>query len=251
MADLERALRELRVDWPETPDFAAALRPQLAPRPVRPRRRWAARIALALLALLGGAMAVEPARSAILEALGLKGVRIERREPTATPQPRGAALGEGLGLGTATTLDRARRTAGFDIGVPAAGLPAPDAVFADAGRVSFVYRARPGLPRSAETGAGLLVTQLRATVGPFIQKSAGPGTRIERFEIDGDPAFRLSGRPHGHAYLPEGGEVVFEEQRLAGPTLLVEHDGVLIRVEGRISRERAIAVARSVAAGAR
>ena len=39
----------------------------------------------------------------------------------------------------------------------------------------------------------------------------------------------------------------FEPQRLAGPTLLVDRaDGTLLRVEGRISRERAVEIAESV-----
>ena len=40
---------------------------------------------------------------------------------------------------------------------------------------------------------------------------------------------------------------MFEEQRLAGNTLLVERpDGLLIRVEGDIARDRAVAIARSI-----
>jgi hypothetical protein len=248
MADLERELRELRIEWPPTPDLAAAVRPHLAPRPRR--RPRAARLALAAVLLLGGAMAVEPARSAILEVLGLKGARIERREPAATAAPRapGARLGEGLGLGRPVTLERARRDAGFELVTPGAGLGAPDAVFLDAGRVSLVYRAGPGLPRSAETGAGLLVSQSLASVAPFIAKAAGAGTRVERLRIGPDLAFRLSGRPHGFAYASPSGRVTFEDQRLAGATLLVEHGDVLIRIEGRVPRDRAIAIARSITA---
>jgi hypothetical protein len=250
MADLEQALRELRIDWPGTPDLASSVRARLQPRPRR--RPWKARIAIAIAVLLGATMAIEPARSAILEALGLKGARIERKEPTATPSPPqpGATLGEGLGLGEPVTLERATRDAGFAFGVPGAGLGPPDAVYLDQGRVSFVYRAGGELPRSAETGAGLLVTESRALVAPFIEKAAGPGTRIERLTIDGDPAYRLSGAPHGFAYQLEGEDVRFEEQRLAGSTLLVEHDGLLLRIEGRIPRERAIEIAESIVAAA-
>ena len=39
----------------------------------------------------------------------------------------------------------------------------------------------------------------------------------------------------------------FEPQRLAGPTLLVERsDGTLLRIEGKISRDRAVEIAESV-----
>jgi hypothetical protein len=273
VSDLERSLRELRVEWPATPDLAAAVRARIgaegarAPAPARraPLRRrlaWAPAhpalaAALAALLALAGAMAVPPARSAILEALGLKGAKVERREPTATATPRAlsAPLGKGLDLGRPVTLAQARRAAGFRIVVPGAGLGAPDAVFFDsaprkAGRVSFLYKARAGLPRAAETGAGLLVTEFEAVVDPVIEKAAGVGTKIERFKVDGAPAIRLSGRPHGFAFMvPQTGEVNFEEQRLAGDTLLVEHDNLLIRIEGRIPRDRAVEIARSMLGG--
>ena len=134
--------------------------------------------------------------------------------------------------------------------MPGGGLGEPDAVYLDEGRVSFVYAAGEGLPRSAETGAGLLVTEARAFVAPFIEKSAGMGTKIERLTVGGDPAFRLSGDPHGFAYQLDGQDVRFEEQRLAGSTLLVEHDFLLLRIEGQVSRERAVEIAESIIAAA-
>jgi hypothetical protein len=57
----------------------------------------------------------------------------------------------------------------------------------------------------------------------------------------------LSGAPHGVGYLGPGGVPVFESQRLAGNTLLIEREGVLIRVEGRLARERALEVAEGMA----
>jgi hypothetical protein len=248
MRDLEQELRALAIDWPQTPDLATAVRARTErQRSRRPMRR---RLAVVLLVLAGTTMAIEPARSAILEALGLKGARIERREPTATPAPPppGAALGAGLGLGDPVTLDQARRAIGFAPALPGEGLGKPDAVFEANGHVSLLYRARSGLPRAAETGAGLLISEQLATVSPYIDKAAGAGTRVERLAIGTDPAYRLSGAPHGFAYAPREGDPRMEDQRLAGPTLLVEHDGVLIRIEGRISRARAIAIAESIIA---
>jgi hypothetical protein len=53
--------------------------------------------------------------------------------------------------------------------------------------------------------------------------------------VPGGRAYAITGRPHGFAWLPPGGEPVFEERRLAGATLLVERgDGVLLRVEGQL-----------------
>ena len=51
----------------------------------------------------------------------------------------------------------------------------------------------------------------------------------------------LSGAPHGVGYLRRDGVPVVERQRLAGNTLLVQRDGVLVHVEGRLDRRRALA----------
>src|SRR6185295_4246290 len=93
------------------------------PAPAPPRRRLRLRLAPALawtaavlVAALGITMAASPtARSAILEWLGLKSVKIERKAPTATPQPQRGQLGENLLLGDAVTLDEARRRAEFTV----------------------------------------------------------------------------------------------------------------------------------------
>jgi hypothetical protein len=47
--------------------------------------------------------------------------------------------------------------------------------------------------------------------------------------------------------MDENGDVEFEDQRLAGNTLLVERaDGLLLRVEGDITRDDAVRIARSL-----
>jgi hypothetical protein len=239
---LEHELRELQVEWPATPDIAGSL--VLSPPP--PARRWtlarpAWQIAVAVVALIVAvAMAVPPTRAAVLDLLGLSStVRIERREPVVSK------FGSGLALGKPVTLEAARRRAGFPVRVPAA-VGRPDAVYLDAQRVDLVYRPRPGLPRASATGAGLLVTELRATATPAIQKTIGSATHFERLDVGGDQAYFFSGRQHGFAYLPDGGVMSFESQRLAGNTLLVElRDGVLLRVEGRVSRDEAVRIAMS------
>jgi hypothetical protein len=246
---LEHELRELQIEWPETPDISGAVAPRLTAPP--PRRPWllarpAWQLAVALLALLiAVAMAIPPARAEVLDWLGFGSVRIERREPVISQ------FGSGLGLGDATTLEQASRQAGFRVLVPAE-LGRPDAVYVRAdpttgSRVDLVYRPRPGLPRASTTGAGLLITELRGAVFPAIQKTVGAAAKLERLAVSSDPALFISGADHGFAYVPEGADMNFEPQRLAGPTLLVDRaDGTLIRVEGRISRERAVEIAESV-----
>ena len=190
-------------------------------------------------------MAASPdARSAVLEWLGLKSVEVERREPTAPPPPP-ARSAPGSGSARRSSLEEARERAPF-LRVPAAeGLGEPDAVYLGGDSVALVYGERPGYARAAATGAALLVQEFRARVAPFIEKTVGQGARLERLRVDGAPAYFIAGS-HGFAYERDGA-ADFEQQRIAGNTLLVERpDGLLIRVEGDITREQAVAVARSV-----
>jgi hypothetical protein len=247
---LEHELRELQLEWPETPDIASAVAARLAAAPAPPRRRWvldwpAWQIAAAATALvIAVVMAVPPARSAVLDWLGFSSVRIERREP----QP--SRFGSSLGLGDPVTLEQARRRAGFPVRVPAA-MGRPDAVYlyvdpVTGARVDMVYRARPGLESSSNTGVGLLVTEFRATASPLIEKTVGSAATVERLRVGGDPAFFISGATHGFAYMTPEGDGAFEEQRLAGNTLLVDRsDGVLLRLEGELDRDEAVRIAES------
>jgi hypothetical protein len=247
VSELELELRELRVEWPETPDLAGAVQGRLtAP---ASRRSWFARpawqLAVACVALLiAVVMAIPPARAAVLDLLGFSSVRITREEP----QP--SRFGQALVLGDPVTLDRARGA--LPVVVPDA-VGRPDAVYlyehpTMGPRVDMIYRARPGLPTSSNTGAGMLITEFQARAEPYIEKSAGTGAKVERLTVDGDPAFFISGAPHGFAYtVPGTDNTNFEEQRLAGNTLLVDRsDGILLRIEADISRDRAVEIAESM-----
>jgi hypothetical protein len=252
MADLHTELQALRVEWPPTPDLAGTVSARLealpAPPPPPRRRAWRPALAYGIAAIAAAfaiTMAASPdARSSVLELLGLESVTIERSEPTAPP-PRPGTLGSGLGLGTPATLAEARRRSPF-LRLPAApGLGPPDAVHLGRRSVSLVYGERPGYVRATTTGAALLVQEFPARVGSFIEKTLGQGSRLDRLRVDGAPAYFIAGA-HGFAYEDDA-EVRFEEQRLAGNTLLVERpDGLLLRIEGAIERDRAVAVARSV-----
>jgi hypothetical protein len=248
VSELELELRALDIEWPETPDLASAVQERLAV--PRPRRRWsldrpAWQLAVAATALvIAVVMAIPPARAAVLDLLGFSSVRITREEP------RPSTFAQALSVGDPVTLERARRE--FPVLVPEE-VGEPDAVYlhedpAVGPRVDLLYRARPGLPVSSNTGAGLLITEFKAVAEPVIEKAVGTGATVERLTVDGDPAFFISGAPHGFAYMnPDTGDANFEEQRLAGNTLLVERaDGVLVRIEAEISRDRAVEIAESL-----
>jgi hypothetical protein len=254
VTELEQTLRGLgsELAFPETPDIAAAVRARLAERPARrrpvlPSRRTLA-LAFAILALAAGlAMAVPPARTAILDFFGLRGATIERVE-TLPPVPTG--VGRNLALGQRVGLEEAERLAAFDVLVPEA-LGAPDSVwhtgFLPGGRVSLIYEPREGLPLTRETGVGLLVTEFRGDLAPeLVGKLVDQATRVERLTVDGFPAVWLEGGPHEVLFRGPDGEILADTVRLAGNTLLVQRGRLLVRLEGTLSRDRAVDLAESL-----
>jgi hypothetical protein len=259
LADLGAALR-----FPPTPDLASAVTTRLEQAPAaararaRPRRPWLAgwrRLAVAGLAvvlLAAGVLAASPGtREAVARRLGLRGIGVELggpTPPTVTTKP-GARLD--LGLGQRVTLEEARRRAGFPVLVPGTGLGRPDAVFVDpavpaGGRVDLVYRARPGLPASPFTDAGLLITEFRGQLAPeFFKKVVGAGI-VKEVVVSGGPGYFLSGDPHFFSYQDTTGQYREERTRLAGNTLIWQRGELTLRLEGDISADRAIRIAESM-----
>jgi hypothetical protein len=252
VTELELQLRALssEIDFPPAPDLRARVRAQLGERrsrrPFLPRRALV--IALAALAVaIGAAFAVPPARTAILEWLGLRGVEIRRvAEPPTAPTPPttpGAAVGADLGLGVHVSLAEAKRRASFRVVAPKLdSLAAPDVYFASSlpgGQVALVY---------GPAGNRLLLTQFQATPGfPYIQKSVGSGTKVESVTVDGQLGFWLTGDPHELFYEDPRGVVRDETIRLAGNVLLWERGTVTLRLEGADTKAEALRIARSVA----
>jgi hypothetical protein len=267
--DLDRALADLAasLEFPPTPDLAAAVTARLDQAPGRepaPARRvrlagWLTgwrRLAVAGLAavLLAAAVLVASpgTREAVARRLGLRGVSVEiggTPPPTVTTVPGGRL---DLGLGDRVTLDEARRRVRFPVLVPGAGgLGPPDAVFVEAavpagGRVDLVWRARPGLPASPFTDAGLLVTQFRGQPTPdFIKKVTGMGL-VEDVTVGGEPGYWFSGEPHFFTYTDANGLLRDERTRLAGNTLIWQRGELTLRLEGEVSQAEAIRIAESM-----
>jgi hypothetical protein len=269
LPELEQALADLAaaLEFPPTPDLAAAVgarldeAPARAPAPAR-RRGWPIglygwrRLAVAGLVavLLAAAVLVASpgTREAVARRLGLRGVGVELGgppPPTVTTRP-GERLD--LGLGERATLEEARRRVGFPVLVPgAAGFRQPAAVFVNGnmppgGRVDLVYRARPGLPASPFTDAGLLVTEFRGQPSPdFLKKVAVLGM-VEEVTVGGEPGYWFSGEPHFFTYQDARGEVREEQTRLAGNTLIWQRGDLTLRLEGEITRQEALAIAESM-----
>jgi hypothetical protein len=254
MTELEHALRRLGPElvFPETPDVAAAVGARLAERPARrrpilPSRRTLALVLALLVVAVGLALAVPPARTAILDFFGLRGATVERVE-TLPPLP--TSVDRSLGLGQRVGLEEAERLAAFDVVVPEA-LGEPDGTWHSGsipgGQVSLVYTPREGLPRTRETGVGLLVTEFRGDLAPeLIGKVAGQATLVERLTVDGFPAIWLEGGPHEVFFRAPDGEILADTVRLAGNTLLLQRGTLLVRLEGTFSRDRAVEIAESL-----
>jgi hypothetical protein len=247
--ELERALTRLGADvaFPETPELAAAVAGRLAepaPRRSVPRRRTLAVVLVALAVGVGAAMAVPAARTAILDFFGLRGATVtlvETLPEVSAPSVTALELGRPVRLG--------------EVSWPVVLVPAdpgpPAAVYlSDAvpgGRLTLVWKPGPGLPRSQETDVGLLVTELRGEIPrPYVQKFVQGGTLVRRLRPGGKRAIWLEGGPHVVVFQSEEGSFVEDVSRLAGNTLLVEQDGLLVRIEGEIGLERALEIARSL-----
>ena len=187
MNDLERALLELDVEWPATPDLATAVMTRIArsrasragearsraaraPRAVAAPpalsagwRARAAYVAAALVILAGGTLAVSPeARSTVLRWLGLGSVEIRR-------EPLNPGVGRNLNLGDSdrpparhagAAASSARRTRSYETRLP-------DGTHA-CRRSSTAGRRRCSCRRSARR------------VTPFIEKTVGSADAVER-----------------------------------------------------------------------
>lgn len=227
MPDLERELRALAVtlDWPAERDFVPAVQARLSrrrPRRALPWRRIAAVAALVLVVGIAATMAVPDARTAVLRFFGLQGVaviRVEQLPPA--PPPSEAFSGEKV------SLAEAERVAGIDLLLPDLG--PPDEVRVDRLSPNFVVLlyGRPD-------------TRLRLTelVGGFVEKYATSQQRVERVQVDGRPGIWIEGE---HVVSGSIGQ-----PRRAASALLWEQEGLTLRLEGDLSKERALEIARTV-----
>jgi hypothetical protein len=195
MTELERALTSLDVDWPATPAFDLR----------RPARRRARAIALAAAVLaLGVAFAVPQSRAALLRALHVGGVTVERVQtlPAAQERPLASTLGVPVSAAEAEVL------LGRPLGGPARRNPSGD-------NVSALLRG-PGVVSELRTGVGTMI----------LKKLAGTGTTVRYVRVDGAPGVWISGAPH----VVLGPEL---PPRLAGNVLVWVRGAVTYRLEGK------------------
>ena len=257
MPELEEQLRRLgaAIDFPSTPSLTRAVVDRIGAEPTRRRQGLPLRrIALALAAVLvavAAALLVSPqARTTVLGWLGIKGVVIQRVSTLPSPTPGPSELAQRLDLGQEVSLAEAAGRVGYQIEVPQS-LGNPDRVFfrepPAGGEISLVYAPRADLPLTKETSVGLLLMEFRATIDvEFFKKFVGSDTSVEVVDVNGSPGYWISGHPHGFAYRDPNQRGLEEDFRLAGNTLLWEQGGLTLRIESTLSREQALAIARTV-----
>jgi hypothetical protein len=232
MRDLERDLVALAdaIDWPLEPDLASRVTAKLQ----RRRRFWPrAAIALALVALaVGIALAVPPARSALLRFFHLRGVTIERVQTL--PHARESAFG--ANLGELLARRSAERRLGFRLALPPDFRPSRVRVLDDS-LGSVVLR---------RDGTTLLLSEFRAAKAVLVKKLLGSGTSVEGITVNGRPGFWITGAAHLLVYRAANGEFRQTTSKVSGNVLLWERGDLTLRLGGRISREDALKLARSI-----
>ena len=243
-AELRGLGRELGV--PPAADVTRAVRQRLEQAPA-PRRQpgvpgtggsrlWrpAWRAAVVILAILAVLLVATPqGRALITHVLRFAGVELRQEPgPALSPGSHGSLPGE-----RRMPLGQARRAVSFPILVPAA-LGRPDeVVVSDRGRVaSLIYREAPGQVRLDEFAGHLDPV--------FFRKFVLFGN-VTQVSVNGVKGLWIKG-PHELVYIPRGGGQAVASPRLTtGNTLIWGTRGVALRLEGALSRHRALAIAAS------
>jgi hypothetical protein len=96
--------------------------------------------------------------------------------------------------------------------------------------------------------AGLILTESRGGIeGAYLRKLAGTGTDVTDTRVGSHRGAFISGGMHAYLYVAPSGDVVEDHPLLAGPTLIWEQNGLVLRQESKANREKSLQIARSAA----
>ena len=228
MNGLEQRLHELggEIAYPATPAFDLSFERRRERAPLR--RPLALGFAI-LAAALAGVLALSPgARSAFLELFHLKGATVELTETLPEVDVQAIDFGERV------SREEAERRVGFrllDVGEP-------DAIFVRGEIATLVYGSVEK-PR-------LALSQLRGGVWDgFVKKVGGRGTTVEGVRVNGERGLFVTGEDHFVMFRDGQGNITDERTYLAGTVLLWNHGELLLRLEGDLTRNQALKLARS------
>ncbi len=251
---LEAELRDLgrHLDVPPPPDVAAAVRARLAAGDdpeSRRRGRWehpVVKAAAVLAVVFAGLLVVSPqVRAAVVDLFRFAGIEFHQGEESPVPvDGRYAPLpGE-----RTTDLDVARATVEFRIWVPDV-LGPPDLVVAADGDpprvISLLYFAGPGRPpvEPGSDGPALRIDQFQGSISPVFDKYLT--FNAEPVALGSYLGFWLD-EAHPVLYVDRTGDIREESARMSAKTLVVEAGGTTLRIEGELTKERAIEIAHSL-----
>lgn len=231
--------------YPVTPDVARGVRERLAERSrprdtPSPRLRRAVTVALALLLVLAGLMAVPKVRAAILEWLQIGAIRIFMVEPTPTSLealPTPIATPKLSGLGLQMTWAEAREAVPFPIRLPSK-LGPPDAVYLRQAYepvvVSLVWF-DAAAPEQIHAMLWQIDAAHFATKWVYVDQ-------MQELAVNGQPAMGLTG-PHTLQLLEE---TAYPPRLVTNTVLIWQSSGITYRLEGDFTLEEAVQIAESL-----
>ena len=229
MTELERALVALgrEVEFPVTPDLWVQVGERLD------RRRWLRPVVFAVAlgaGALGVAMAVPPARSAILHFFHIGSATVERVETLPPAEQRPLVSG----LGPALSRRAAEARAQVDMKLPPGVVPSR-------------YYAQPGVIATLVRfhGKRVLLAELQGDQTWVVKKLAGPETTVEPVDL-GEFGLWLQGGAHVLMWQFGHGDVRQAQTRLAGNVLLWLRNGTTYRLEGALDKGRMLEIARQI-----
>jgi hypothetical protein len=229
MTELERALVALgrELEFPPTPDLWMRVRERLQ------RRRWLRPVvfAVALGAVaVGVAMAVPPARSAILRFFHIGAATVERVETLPPAQQRPLVSGLGPPLSRSVAESRSH----VELKLPRGATPTR-------------FYAQPGLVATLIRfdGKPVLLAELQDDQMGLFKKFAGSATKVEPVDL-GEFGLWIQGGQHVLMWQFNFGEVHRVETRLAGNVLLWLSHGTTYRLEGDLDKGQMLELARQI-----
>jgi hypothetical protein len=224
MTELERALTQLglEVEFPPEPDLRSRVRARIE------RRRWGRPLAFAVALVVvafGIAMAVPPARSAILDFFHIGAVTIQRVE-TLPPAKEGPLA---QGLGPVMTRAEAEQDAGFTLLLH--------------GVQPHRYYSRPGLIAALiqYRGKPVLFAEFSGDQMSLTKKLTPSETRVEPAEIGTFGIWLTGGK---HVVIWNKGQI--EGLRLAGNVLIWTDGRRTYRLEGDLGKADMLHLARDI-----
>jgi hypothetical protein len=232
MSELELQLVALGrgLELPDEPDLALAVLERLEGRRPFPWRAVAVAFAFVVLAI-GAAFAVPPARSAILRFFHLGGESVRRVETL----PRAVERSQAGGLGTPLSRAEAERRVGFRLVLPPIEGDGPARVYVLGDTLATVVL--------HAYGHSVLLSEFRNSHPEFLEKLVVKP--VEPVRVDGARGLWVTG-VHTLSYFNR--RFGFRERpvRIHGNVLLWTRGPLTLRLEGRLAKEQALALARRV-----